>query len=139
MSYRYAQVRADEEIALSDSDNCCFRLCTGRTHWVVSIFCFLPVLIWNSIKIYLLPCFWVLFARCCSKYCCFICRKYCADCYMYRDKNFPPLTDSLACADNKQEFRSSELADLSLTQIQDKGMYVSHIILLLSKKQISCI
>ena len=39
---------------------------------------------------------------------------------MYSDKNFPPITDSLACADNKQEFRSSELADLTTLQIDNK-------------------
>ena len=43
---------------------------------------------------------------------------------MYKDKNFPPLTDSLACADNKQEFRSSELADLSTTEINNKVEWI---------------
>eukprot|EP01084_Bolivina_argentea_P252400 423642_1 len=125
MSYRYAKVRADEDHqALSDSHNCCFRLCTGRTHWVISILCFLPVLIWNSMKIYLLPCLGVLFARCCSRFCCYFCRKFCPDCYMYKDKNFPPITKSLACADNKQEFRSSELKDLSLPQIKNKIKWI---------------
>ena len=41
---------------------------------------------------------------------------------MYKDNNFTPDTPSLACADNKQEFKSSQLANLSIHEINKKGL-----------------
>ena len=52
---------------------------------------------------------------------------------MYRDKKFKPEIESLACADNKQEFRSSELANLSTKEINRKGINIKSFICVLSK------
>ena len=43
---------------------------------------------------------------------------------MYKDDDFPANTDSLACADNKQEFKSSELTDLSISDINKKVEWI---------------
>lgn len=94
----------------------CGKLCTGRTHCAINIICFLPVLIYLSIKIYLLPCIGVILGRIFTFICCFWCRIWCPEDYIFTDNQFPANINSLKLKDVELEksilwIRASELSN----------------------------
>ena len=115
---------------LPDENNSCwFRLCNGQTNCYVSMLCCIPVLIYNSILLYLFPCIYVILSRFCVKYVCCCCKKCCYDYYMYTDDGFQPIPLSLAKVGNPTYFGSSELQDnegqsLSVDEVRKKVKWI---------------
>eukprot|EP01083_Nonionella_stella_P056574 148888_1 len=105
---------------MGNETSCCSKLCSGQVHCLFNVLCCCPVLFWNSLTIYLLPCLKVLFTRCFTRCCCCVCRRCCTKCYLYNDGDFPPSTESLSCSDNNTAFAIPELSQSSRSEIDRK-------------------
>ena len=94
------------------------KLCTARTHICLNILCCLPVLVFQSIYIYFLPCIMVCLGRCSTYMFCCWCRWLCPEDYTFTDDAFPPNRHSLDLEDKNLEksivwIRAHELAQKS--------------------------